>query len=140
MQQNGHDLPLPSELMSVRTNVLGTHDIGTLREMLALFGDAFAERERYTAKQPDDHYLRGLLANETFIAIAACSGACVAGGLAGYVLPKFENLQTLAVQRGIYVIFVQAEHGDDPAIALYEKLGQREDVLHFDIAPSTGAA
>ncbi len=25
--------------------------------------------------------------------------------------------------------------GDDPAIALYTKLGVREDVLHFDIAP-----
>ncbi|GAA0576731.1 hypothetical protein GCM10008997_27030 [Halomonas salifodinae] len=24
-------------------------------------------------------------------------------------------------------------HGDDPAIALYTKLGIREDVLHFDI-------
>jgi aminoglycoside 3-N-acetyltransferase I len=31
---------------------------------------------------------------------------------------------------------VQADHGDDPAIALYEKLGVREDVLHFDIPPA----
>jgi aminoglycoside 3-N-acetyltransferase I len=29
---------------------------------------------------------------------------------------------------------VQADHGDDAAIALYTKLGTREDVLHFDIA------
>jgi aminoglycoside 3-N-acetyltransferase I len=29
---------------------------------------------------------------------------------------------------------VQADHGDDPAIKLYSKLGHREDVLHFDIA------
>ena len=85
------------------------------------------------------------------------------GGLAGYILPKFEQarselyiydlavdagsrrrgvatrmiarLQRLAAERGAYVIFVQADHGDDPAIALYTKLGQREDVLHFDIAP-----
>jgi aminoglycoside 3-N-acetyltransferase I len=28
---------------------------------------------------------------------------------------------------------VQADYGDDPAIALYEKLGRREDVMHFDI-------
>ena len=34
---------------------------------------------------------------------------------------------------GCYVIFVQADHGDDAAIALYSKLGRREDVLHFDI-------
>lgn len=26
-----------------------------------------------------------------------------------------------------------ADHGDDPAIALYEKLGARQDVLHFDL-------
>jgi aminoglycoside 3-N-acetyltransferase I len=32
------------------------------------------------------------------------------------------------------VIFVQADPGDDAAIALYTKLGTREDVLHFDIA------
>jgi aminoglycoside 3-N-acetyltransferase I len=35
------------------------------------------------------------------------------------------------------VIFVQADKGDAPAVALYTKLGIREDVLHFDIA--TGA-
>jgi aminoglycoside 3-N-acetyltransferase I len=34
------------------------------------------------------------------------------------------------------VIFVQADHGDAPAIALYAKLGTREDVLHFDIPPA----
>jgi aminoglycoside 3-N-acetyltransferase I len=31
---------------------------------------------------------------------------------------------------------VQADLGDEPAIALYSKLGAREDVLHFDIAPA----
>jgi hypothetical protein len=38
-----------------------------------------------------------------------------------------------------YVIFLQADYGDDPAIALYTKLGIREDVLHFDIAPAARA-
>ncbi len=33
------------------------------------------------------------------------------------------------------MVFVQADLDDDPAIALYTKLGVREDVLHFDIAP-----
>jgi aminoglycoside 3-N-acetyltransferase I len=32
-------------------------------------------------------------------------------------------------------MFVQADRGDAPAIALYESLGTREEVLHFDIAP-----
>jgi len=31
------------------------------------------------------------------------------------------------------VIFVQADRGDAAAIALYESLGTREDVHHFDI-------
>ena len=35
---------------------------------------------------------------------------------------------------------VQADYGDDPAIALYTKLGVREDVMHFDIAPDDSAA
>jgi aminoglycoside 3-N-acetyltransferase I len=34
------------------------------------------------------------------------------------------------------VIFVQADTAieDEPAMALYTKLGRREDVVHFDIA------
>ena len=43
------------------------------------------------------------------------------------------ELRELAAERGAYVMFVQADLGDDPAIALYSKLGQREDLLHFDI-------
>ena len=31
------------------------------------------------------------------------------------------------------IIDIQADHGDVAAIALYEKLGAREEVLHFDI-------
>jgi aminoglycoside 3-N-acetyltransferase I len=36
------------------------------------------------------------------------------------------------------VIYVQADHGDGPAIELYTKLGVREDVLHFDIPVPDG--
>jgi hypothetical protein len=43
------------------------------------------------------------------------------------------TLKKIAVGRGAYVIFVQADLGDDPTIALYTKLGRREEVLHFDI-------
>jgi len=42
------------------------------------------------------------------------------------------------VARAAYVIFVQADTDDAPAIALYSKLGIREDVLHFDIAIEGG--
>jgi aminoglycoside 3-N-acetyltransferase I len=52
----------------------------------------------------------------------------------GIATALIERLQAIASERGAWVIFVQADYGDDPAIALYEKLGTREDVMHFDIA------
>ena len=148
-----------------------THDIRTLapddlpilRGVLSMFGAAFEDPDAYGARPPGDAYLRGLLGNPGFIAIAALADGVVVGGLAAYVLPKFEQerseiyiydlavaashrrqgvatamierLQAIAAERGAWVVFVQADHGDDPAIALYTKLGTREDVLHFDIPP-----
>jgi aminoglycoside 3-N-acetyltransferase I len=133
--------------------------------MLRMFGEAFGEPDTYTAAQPDDAYLKQLLSSSTFIAIAALDGSDVVGGIAAYVLPKFEQARTelyiydlavdegyrrrgvatamieelkkVAVARGVYVIYVQADYGDDAAIALYTKLGVREDVLHFDILPAS---
>jgi aminoglycoside 3-N-acetyltransferase I len=54
----------------------------------------------------------------------------------GIATTLIEELKQVAARRGAYVIFVQADTGveDGPAIALYTKLGVREDVLHFDIA------
>ena len=51
-----------------------------------------------------------------------------------------ESLKSIAAARGAWVIYVQADYGDEPAIQLYTKLGQREDVMHFDIEPSKGTA
>jgi aminoglycoside 3-N-acetyltransferase I len=34
-----------------------------------------------------------------------------------------------------WMIFVQADPADEPVVALYDKLGVRESVLHFDISP-----
>lgn len=143
------------------THVLGVADGAVMRAMLALFADAFEDPDAYLARQPDDAYLARLLASDGFIAIAAMDGKTVTGGLAAYVLHKYEQarseiyiydlavdaahrrqgiatamiaeLQRLAAQRGAWVIFVQADYGDDPAVALYTKLGSREDVMHFDI-------
>ena len=140
---------------------LGPDDLQTVRRMLALFGEAFGEPGTYTANQPNDGYLGGLLGSGTFIAIAAHEGAELVGGLAAYVLPKYEqarseiyiydlavaerhrrrgiatamigHLKSLAPARGAWVIFVQADQGDEPAIKLYTRLGNREDVHHFDI-------
>jgi len=145
----------------IRTRALGTDDVPLIRGMLRMFGEAFGDMASYTSKPPTDAYLRGLLASRQFIALAALNGDEVVGGLAAYELTKFEQqrseiyiydlavaeahrrkgiataliqeLRSIAASRGAYVIYVQADLGDDPAIALYTKLGAREDVLHFDI-------
>lgn len=147
--------------------LLGPDDVDTMRGVLAMFGAAFDDLPTYTDAQPRDAYLARLLGSPTFIAVAALDGAAVVGGLAAYVLPKFERersevylydlavaethrrrgiatalieaLQREARARGAYVVFVQADHGDDPAIALYTKLGTREDVLHFDLDAAADA-
>lgn len=153
---------------------LRSDGLAVMREMLSMFGRAFDDVTTYGAHPPDDAYLEELLAGDTFIAVAAIRGGHVIGGLAAYVLPKFEQarreiyIYDLAVaeshrrrgvatglietvkrigrELGAYVIFVQADYVDAPAVALYSKLGVREEVLHFDIdvgsttgGPSAGA-
>jgi aminoglycoside 3-N-acetyltransferase I len=153
---------------SVTTCVLGATDIQLLRSVLEVFAGAFEDHDSYLSKPPSNEYLSRLLSSDTFVAIAAVLEGQAVGGLAGYTLHKFEQersefyiydlavkedyrrqgiatalireLQSTASHRGIYVIFVQADHGDDPAVALYSKLGTREDVMHFDIVPPHGAA
>lgn len=134
-----------------------------MRALLEMFGAAFADAETYCKKQPPDSYLARLLGDDGFFALVAVRAGAVIGGLAAYELQKFEQqrgeiyiydlataaahrrkgvatalinkLRAIAKTRGAYVIFVQADHGDAAAIRLYEKLGKREEVLHFDIAP-----
>jgi len=145
----------------VSIHTLRAGDEGLMRALLAVFGEAFADPQAYCGQQPDAAYLARLLAGDSFIALAALREGRVVGGLAAYVLQKFEQarseiyiydlavaedcrrqgiataligeLQRIAAERGAWVIYVQADHGDDPAIALYTKLGVREDVMHFDI-------
>jgi len=132
-----------------------------LHRMLDVFGQAFEDPDTYGRVRPGPAYLQHLLGSSTFIALAAQQGDEVVGALAAYELPKFEQerseiyiydlavlashrrrgvataliryLQGLAAKRGAWVVFVQADHGDDPAVALYTKLGTREDVMHFDL-------
>ena len=51
----------------------------------------------------------------------------------GVATALIRALQRIAKERRAYVIFVQADPPDEPAIRLYQSLGTREDVLHFDI-------
>lgn len=143
--------------------VLDADDTELMRGLLDCFGDGFGDLETYCASQPDDHYLASLLASECFFAVTALVAGRVVGGLAGYELRKFEKprcelyiydlavrqehrrrgiatalierVKRMARDRGAWVIYVQADTGDEPAIALYSSLGSREEVLHFDITP-----
>lgn len=133
--------------------------------MNALFGAVFEDPANYAANPPDDAYAAGLLERRDTILLIAEAEGKVIGALAGYVLPKFEQARSevyiydLAVAEdwrrqgvatalieetrriaraiGAWVIYVQADTApeDEPARALYGKLGTREEVLHFDIAP-----
>lgn len=142
---------------------LGPGDVPLLRQLNELFAVAFDDRATYAGEPPTDSWLQDLLASEQVVAVVALAGKQVLGGLVAYELVKFErmrrelyiydlavgarhrrrgvatalieHLREIAAQRGVWVIYVQADHGDDPAIALYQKLGTREEVLHFDIAP-----
>jgi aminoglycoside 3-N-acetyltransferase I len=150
---------MPSSPTTLRR--LGPTDVPLLRKLNALFGDAFGDRETYQGEPPTNAYLEGLLAKEHVFVIVALSDDDVLGGLVAYELDKFErmrrevyiydlavhaahrrrhiatdligHLREIAARRGAWIVYVQADHGDDPAIALYTKLGTREDVLHFDI-------
>jgi aminoglycoside 3-N-acetyltransferase I len=140
---------------------LGQGDGALVLGLLGMFGEAFGEEDTYTRAQPSTAYLEGLLRADTFIALAALHDGAIVGGLVAYELKKFEqerseiyiydlavaephrrrgiatdlvtHLKAIAKGRGAYVIYVQADLVDSPAIALYSRLGTREDVLHFDI-------
>jgi aminoglycoside 3-N-acetyltransferase I len=56
----------------------------------------------------------------------------------GIATALVSELKKIAAARGAYAMFVQADVDDAPAMALYTKLGIREDVLHFDITVSDG--
>ncbi|MBD2200862.1 MULTISPECIES: AAC(3)-I family aminoglycoside N-acetyltransferase [Calothrix] len=153
-----------SEPISIRQ--LSANDLTLMEGLLITFGEAFDEVDTYSSSRPSNAYLKRLLNSDYFIALVALKNGSVVGGIAAYELQKFEQerseiyiydlavaaahrregiataliqeLKKIAVARAAYVIFVQADIGDDPAIALYTKLGVREDVLHFDIAVPVG--
>src|SRR5581483_2053095 len=119
-------------------------DMNLLKNLLAVFGEAFNERETYQDAVPSDAYLESLLAKPHFIVLIALDGDQVVGGLAAYELEKFEQdrreiyiydlavkeshrrkgiatglinrLKEVAKQRDAYVIFVQADREDVAAI------------------------
>ncbi len=144
---------------------IGPDDVEIMREANFLFGEVFGD-EGYHGPAPGDDHLRKILSDDKFVALIARVGGEMVGALAGYELVKFEAersefyiydlavreehrrrgvatalieaLKPIARANGGWMIFVQADPVDGPAVALYDKLGSREDVLHFDISPAAG--
>ena len=135
-----------------------------MRAVNELFAEVFEDKDTYTGNKPSDQYLTNLLEDSLFIVIVAeDNSGQIIGALCAYELVKFEQerseiyiydlgvlnawrrkgvatglidkLKKLAVQRNAYVIYVQADDGDNPAMNLYNKLGQEEKVFHYDIIP-----
>jgi aminoglycoside 3-N-acetyltransferase I len=135
-------------------------DVPLLKQLLRVFGEAFEDVPTYQGAVPSDAYLRTFLDKSHVIVVVAIDGHEVVGGLVAYELEKFEQdrrelyiydlavsaghrrrriatnlieqLKDIARTRRVYVIYVQADRGDLPAIKLYGALGRGEDVYHFD--------
>jgi len=122
-----------------------------MEAMLTMFGEAFNEVETYDAARPNKAYFERLLGSDYFIALVALKDGSVVGGLAAYELHKFEQerneiyiydlavaeahrregiataliqeLKKIAAARGSYVIFVQADIGDNLPSSCIRSLG-----------------
>ncbi|MEO1657170.1 MAG: AAC(3)-I family aminoglycoside N-acetyltransferase [Pseudomonadota bacterium] len=142
---------------------LTASDADTMQSVIHVFGEAFEDPDNYHKNPPSADYLARFLAKDHVIVLAAMDEDTVTGALVAYELEKFEQarseiyiydlavaqahrrrgiatamigeLQRVAAERGAWVIFVQTDDRDPPAIALYDKLGVREEVLHFEIPP-----
>jgi aminoglycoside 3-N-acetyltransferase I len=150
-------------MSAAKVRRLGQRDVGEARAVNRLFAREFEDPASYSSRPPAAGYLERLLGrDETIVLIAEVDGELV-GALVAYTLDKLEQerseiyiydlavaqefrrrgVATALIERlkeiargvGAWVIYVQADYGDQPAIGLYEKLGAREDVMHFDISP-----
>ena len=147
--------------MNLQIQRLSRTDTALLRQLNAMFAQAFGDPDTYLGAPPDDTYCAQALAQPQLIALAALLDGAVVGGAVAYELPKLERarsevylydlavaethrrkgiatrlierLRAIAHERGAWVVFVLAYLGDDPAMAWYTKLGLRVDVLHFDL-------
>lgn len=138
-------------------------NLESLRQLNEVFAEAFEDPDTHLSKKPSDSYLTNLLSDPNFIALAAIEADKTIGGITAYVLKKYEQerseiylydlavalpyrrrgiatslieyLKGIAKEIGAWVIFVQADQEDVPAIRLYESLGTKEAPFHFDIQP-----
>ncbi len=139
---------------------LGPPDLLLVTKMNAMFREAFGDRPTGGAP-PTDAYREALLRKEHVLVLAALEGDEVVGALVAYELDTFERMRReiyiydlavdarrrrrgvatslierlteIAAERGAWVIFVQADVGEEAPIALYDKLCARKKVLQFDM-------
>ena len=149
--------------MTIAVRRLGPADTEAARDLNALYAEAFEDPGTYRRDTPDDAWLAHQLAKHATILLVAEIEDEIVGGLTAYELAKLESarseiylydlavaeshrrcgvataliaeLQHIAAETGAWAVFVQADYADPPAVALYTKLGVREEVLHFDLPP-----
>ncbi len=147
--------------MSYTYHQLSNVDAPRLLDLLKVFSTAFEDPETYAHRVPSTKYLVNFLSQEHTIVLVAMEDALVVGGLVAYELQKFEqerseiyifdlavapahqrkgiatglisSLKVIAKERGAFIMYVQADVEDIPAIRLYESVGKKSEVLHFTI-------
>jgi aminoglycoside 3-N-acetyltransferase I len=147
---------------SLKIERMGPDQVEVMHAANRLFSDVFGD-EAYHGEPAGDGHLHKLLSDRKFIALVALIDGAMVGALAAYELVKYEAerseiyiydlavletyrrqgvatalieaLKPIADEAGAWVIYVQADPPDAPAVALYDKLGTREEVFHFDIMP-----
>lgn len=147
--------------MKITYRRLTAADLSLLRQMNLVFSQAFEDPKTHLSEKPTSTYLKKLLSQKHFIALAALCQGQVVGGLVAYSLDKYEKrrseiylydlavaapfrrrgiartlikkLKPIARQLGAWVIFVQADPEDKPALKLYRSMGRSERPFHFDI-------
>ena len=151
------------KIVTPQVHRLTVGDTKLFYDMLGLFSREFIDKETYCANQPNQKYVERFLSTQTNVVLVAIEKEEVVGALVAYELPKFEQARSefyiydlavdsnfrqrgiatslinetrrIAKQQGGWVVMIQADYGDTPAINLYSKLGTPEEVLHFDIDP-----
>lgn len=134
-------------------------DVAHMRDLMSVFADAFEDEDNYLSNPPPTDYLESILKNQSFVALVACDGTKIVGGLTAYELVKYEQcrkefyiydiavsppyqrkgvatalirtLQSIAIARSIDTIFVQTDREDAHAIAFYQTIATQTDVVHF---------
>src|SRR5687768_15656682 len=77
--------------MIEKVDLIVISDLVHLKKLLLVFADAFEDHQSYQSAIPSDDYLKKLLDREDFVPLVAVVDGKVVGGLAAYVLTKFEQ-------------------------------------------------